>query len=453
MTPPRTDRSDPSRMASGLDLDERRIAFRADAMFSAALAEVWSIVSPKTDWIVEGFWERFMSLRETAATVDASLLPQIIAKQRLYQEHKYTRPVDQEWIDRAAWHGSEMARTGVPVAMVIGCFATAHSRLLQALCEGVGDPARLPRLLDAAVRVAALESEVVLSRTYLLRREAAVEASRAQGESLSRQIAVAVEAATARSRGVRAQTGAAASHTRAMLGKAAEVAAAADQSASAMRDAAQTAAGLIRAIEEARREVESATVVATRASTQAGEAMDNAVVLSDHAQAIESIVSLIRDIAGQTNLLALNATIEAARAGDAGRGFAVVAQEVKSLAAQTARATDDIAQQISAIQAATRRSVAANGSIRDTVVEVHGSAERIRDAIDVQAETVTAITGSVDETALSANSMTEIIAGIRAATEQVADEIDAVDTGFAGVDDQLVALQGSVTSFVETIAA
>src|SRR3546814_8052406 len=100
----------------------------------------------------------------------------------------------------------------------------------------------------------------------------------------------------------------------------------------------QTAAGLIRAIEDARTEVEAAAEIATRASDQAGAAVGMSETLSDHAKSIESILGLIRDIAGQTNLLALNATIEAARAGDAGRGFAVVAQEVKSLANQTARA-------------------------------------------------------------------------------------------------------------------
>ena len=119
-----------------------------------------------------------------------------------------------------------------------------------------------------------------------------------------------------------------------------------------MREAAQTAAGLIRAIEDARTEVEAAAEIADRASVQAGDAVGMSEALSDHAKSIESILRLIRDIAGQTNLLALNATIEAARAGDAGRGFAVVAQEVKALANQTARATDDIAAKIAAIQSA-----------------------------------------------------------------------------------------------------
>ena len=188
--------------------------------------------------------------------------------------------------------------------------------------------------------------------------------------------------------------------------------------------------GLIRAIEDARTEVEVAAGVATRAGGQAEKAVKVSQALSNHVEAIESILGLIRDIAGQTNLLALNATIEAARAGDAGRGFAVVAQEVKSLAAQTARATDDITNKITAIQQATRQTVEANGSISATVEEVQTSADRIRQAMELQAQTVTMITAAVDETALAANSMSSTIAAIRCDTEQVAKDIDQVEQGF-----------------------
>jgi methyl-accepting chemotaxis protein len=159
--------------------------------------------------------------------------------------------------------------------------------------------------------------------------------------------------------------------------------------------------------------------------------------LSSHVEAIESILGLIRDIAGQTNLLALNATIEAARAGDAGRGFAVVAQEVKSLASQTARATDDITAKISAITAATRQTVEANSSIQGTVEEVQTSADRIRQAMELQAQTVTMITAAVDETALAADSMSSTIAAIRSDTENVARDIDGVEQGFGRFSEQI----------------
>ena len=250
---------------------------------------------------------------------------------------------------------------------------------------------------------------------------------------------------------LRQQAAGSSSVAQGMLSKASEVATASEQSAVAMREAAQTAAGLIRAIEDTRSEVELAAEVANRATDRAQEAVEATDTLSEQSKSIESILGLIRDIAGQTNLLALNATIEAARAGDAGRGFAVVAQEVKSLANQTAKATDEIAEKIAAIQSATKASVESNISIRSTVEDVHHSAERIRRAMEEQAQTVTMITASVDETALAADLMSNTISAIRADTENVVSEISLIEQGFADVETKISALQANAGRFVSNL--
>ncbi len=365
----------------------------------------------------------------------------------------FTRPVDSAWVHEVARLGFDIYTKGASVPEEMD----RRARLVASLCAGFRarfeDEAGFCRALEALQRLAAYESDIILAQLALLEANAAAAARGRSSDAFERDVAGLVEATTGESARLREKTGLTAASARGMLGKTAEVAEAAEQSALAMRDAAETAAGLIRAIEDARQEVEVAAGVAVRAGEEASEAMSASRALSGHVEAIESILGLIRDIAGQTNLLALNATIEAARAGDAGRGFAVAAQEVKSLASQTARATDEITGKIAAIQQATRQTVEANGSVQKTVENVQASATRIREAMEVQARTVTMITAAVDETALAADSMSATIAAIREDTETVASEIDAVESGFANVDDRLTRFRAATAEFVTGFAA
>ena len=187
--------------------------------------------------------------------------------------------------------------------------------------------------------------------------------------------------------------------------------------------------------------------------TRTQSSANKILALGERSQQIGQVLSIINSIADQTKILALNAAIEAARAGDAGRGFAVVAQEVKSLASQTARATDDITAKITAIQQATRQTVDSNASIQTTVEEVQSSADRIRQAMELQAQTVTMITAAVDETALAADSMSSTIAAIRSDTENVAKDIDNVEQGFGRFSAQIEEFRATTSAFVSTFAA
>src|SRR5207344_2992542 len=119
-------------------------------------------------------------------------------------------------------------------------------------------------------------------------------------------------------------------------------------------------------------QVNDAAVIVQRASGMAGTANETIRALATAAQHIDEVVGFIRNIAGQTNLLALNATIEAARAGEAGRGFAVVAPEVKAVATQTAKATEEMSSQIAEVQLATKRAVENVGAITTVMGEIDG---------------------------------------------------------------------------------
>ena len=366
----------------------------------------------------------------------------------------YAGKVDAKWVQGVADYGRQIYAERISVPAYIAARTQAASRIIARIIERyAGDQEAIEQTICAFNRMTAFEIDIILAQVSLLEAIEAADARGRDSEQFERRVADLVRASTEQSKALTERTRSTATSARGMLGKTSEVAAAAEQSAVAMREAAQTAAGLIRAIEDARSEVEVAAGVATRAGDQASQAVKVSQALSAHVEAIESILSLIRDIAGQTNLLALNATIEAARAGDAGRGFAVVAQEVKSLASQTARATDDITAKITAIQQATRQTVEANGSIEDTVEEVQTSADRIREAMELQAQTVTMITAAVDETALAADSMSSTIAAIRTDTENVAKDIDEVEQGFGRFSEQIANFKTTAKAFVNGIAA
>ena len=158
--------------------------------------------------------------------------------------------------------------------------------------------------------------------------------------------------------------------------------------------------------------------------------------LAENARKVDAVVTMIRTIAAQTNLLALNATIEAARAGEAGRGFAVVASEVKVLAAQTARATDEITQQVAAIQTATEEAVGAIGTIGSAVAELSKLTLAMASAVEEQSASTREMSGHIGGVSTAANATGQLADTVRAIAERLGTHSES--------------LSGSIERFLKT---
>jgi methyl-accepting chemotaxis protein len=171
------------------------------------------------------------------------------------------------------------------------------------------------------------------------------------------------------------------------------------------------------------------------------------------AQKVGQVVQLINDIAAQTNLLALNATIEAARAGEAGKGFAVVASEVKSLATQTAKATDEIGAQINAMQGTAKGAVDAMMRIDRTIAEVNDIATSIAAAIEEQGASTQEITRNTQQAARGAGEVTRTIAGVDQAANATGLAATHVLTSARELAEQAEGLRAEISKFLAGIRA
>ncbi|WP_198376533.1 methyl-accepting chemotaxis protein [Neoroseomonas rubea] len=231
------------------------------------------------------------------------------------------------------------------------------------------------------------------------------------------------------------------------------VASAAEQASANVQTVAASAEELATSIAEVARQVRETASITNRAADAARDTDGTVRSLAEAANKIGDVVRLISDIAGQTNLLALNATIEAARAGDAGKGFAVVASEVKNLANQTALATEEIGQQIAAMQMETTRTVESIAGIGRTIEELNATTAQVAAASEQQAAATQEIGRAVAEAAQGTQEASRSAVGVKQGAERTGGAAQELKGASGELAQQSERLRGQVDTFLASIRA
>ena len=308
----------------------------------------------------------------------------------------------------------------------------------------------------AVLRDGAAEAEALRTRQEGLKAEA--EAERRAGllkvadgfEGSVKRVADAITSAAGQLEGA-AQTVSGAVDTASE--QASSVAAAAEEASANVATVATAAEELSASIAEISRQVQSASSTSSEAVGEARRTNELVEGLAQTATRIGEVVSLINDIASQTNLLALNATIEAARAGEAGKGFAVVAGEVKSLANQTAKATDEIGGQIAAVQGATHQAVDAIRAIVGTITRINEISGAIAAAVEQQGAATQEIARNVQQAASGTAQVTSYLGQLTMATSEAGSSAGGMLSATQALVAEARTLRSEVDGFLAGIRA
>ena len=417
------------------DNAQERLAFAGiSSDVRALLPELFQVLEPRLPEILGRFYDYLARWPALAPLVSDGT--RVESLKRLQSEHwrlMFSGSFDAAYFERATAIGQAHQRIGLSPNWYIGGYAFLLSQMLTVVTEKYRrSPKTLERAIDAVTRTILFDMELatsvyVASGKQLLQRELA----RLAGD-LESEIHGAVEKVATRTGEVESFASQMQAASERTGSSASAVASASEEASTSVETVAAATEEFQVSVQEIGRQTGRSKEVTAEAVTEANGASTVIGDLDTCAQEIGDIIKVISDIAAQTNLLALNATIEAARAGEAGKGFAVVANEVKSLANQTAKATEEISQQVTRIQEATGGAVGTIKRVSEVITRLDEVSAAIDTAAEQQRQAATEISGSIQEAAAGNREVSMNIQTVASESSEVAALSGSVRNSAAG---------------------
>ncbi|POF29299.1 globin-coupled sensor protein [Roseibium marinum] len=439
---------------SNSDFQSRMKFIQIDQQAIASLRELWPVVQPALDGLLEGFYAHVMTQPELASLVGGKT-SRLVSAQKAHWEKLFTGGFDQDYLESITRIGQVHSRIGLEPRWYIAGYSYVLTRLQNLLVRKYRMSFKdLGQMLEHVTSAVMLDMDLAIS-TYqeklLQERAEQTERLNRMIERFEKQVEQPLLNIDGDARDMAGEAGQLMIVSKSAQEQVCVAETVSRDSSESVQTVASAAEELSISIQEISKQISNASRTASEAADNTQRSGDQVSSLAGAAQKIGDVVGLIQAIAEQTNLLALNATIEAARAGDAGKGFAVVASEVKTLAEQTARATEDISQQVNEIQQSTDNAVTSIQSISEVVNLLDEMTATIAAAVEEQGAATQEISKNVQTVATGADTLDENIGNVGKAIESTGRAADNFLSAANRMTASSNAISGEIRDFFDAL--